>query len=205
MLTSRSLTILSIAAAMFIAAAISPQKSRAQDSPAAAAAFDITGIPEGRGVYYHSSTGWVALSPRVLMPLWDERPVGMEVLNMGSDHTVTQLPGRHAGIQISSDARPMLYLHGISPADLYLLRMASRGTYREVRMRASRHFWDWVDFHDKDLADLQIEAVNGDIVAVRPVAALHPGEYTLASLMGANYQWLRLGFDFGILGAAPGR
>ncbi|HEV2172392.1 MAG TPA: hypothetical protein VGR71_02445 [Nitrospira sp.] len=180
----------------------------AQDTPQATPAaepgsLDLAGIPAPRGVYYHGTGGWVALSPTVLMPFWDERHAGLEILNVGSDHTITQLPGRHAEIQIANDARPLFYLHGVSPSDLYLVRAASKSTYREVRMRATRHFWAWTHFRDQDLTDFGIAGVNGDIVAIRPTADLKPGEYTIASLMGRDYQWLRLGFEFGILGPVP--
>jgi hypothetical protein len=165
--------------------------------------LDLAGIPAARGVYYHAASGWVALAPNVLMPFWDERPIALEVLNVGSDHTITQLPGRHAHIQIASDSRPTFYLHGITPADLYLVRAISKQDFRELRMHATRHYWEWLHFRHQDLTEFGVEAVNGDIVVIKPVADLQPGEYTLASVMGRDYQWLRLGFDFGILGNVP--
>jgi hypothetical protein len=42
--------------------------------------------------------------------------------------------------------------------------------------------------------------VNGDIVAVKPTTDLRPGEYALATPFDPSARWLRLGFDFGILG-----
>jgi hypothetical protein len=164
--------------------------------------IDLSGMPAPRGIYYHASGGWVALSPTVLMPLWNERPVALEILNVGSDHTVTRLPGRHSGIQIASDARPTFYLHGISPSDLYLVRAASKTYNREVRMPTSRHFWEWAHFEDKDLSDFDVVGVNGDIVAIQPSSALKPGEYALSATFQPGQYWIRLGFDFGIAGAA---
>lgn len=174
----------------------------AQDAPPSSESIDITGIPEARGVYYHASSGWATLSPSVLMPLWDGRAAALEILNVGSDHTVTQLPGRHAGIQIGNDARPIFYLHGISPADLYLVRATTKAGYREIRMPISRDFWEWAHFRDKDVTDFDIQGMNGDIIAIRPSADLKPGEYTLASVVQPGYQWVRLGFEFGILGTS---
>lgn len=170
--------------------------------PAQPGNIDITGIPGPRGIYYHAADGWTALSPRILTPLSDGRAAGLEILNVGSDHTVTQLPGRHASVQIMSDARPTFYLHGISPASLYLVRAVIKNDYRELRMPISRHFWEWTHFSPKDVMDFGIQGVNGDIVAIKPSADLKPGEYTLTSAAGTDYQWLRLWFDFGILGAA---
>lgn len=68
-------------------------------------------------------------------------------------------------------------------------------------MHESRHFWEWAQFRDRDVTDFDIQAVNGDIVVIKPSADLKPGEYALAVPAGADYQWVRLGFDFGIAGA----
>jgi len=198
-MTSQRLLSFSLACATLVGGGL-----LAQDNPTPGNT-DLTGIPAPRGIYYRAAGGWVSLSHTVLMPLWDERAAALEILNVGSDHTITQLPGRHAGIQIASDVRPTFYLHGITPADLYLVRAVSKADYRELRMIASRHFWEWAHFRDKDVTDFGIEAVNGDIVAIKPVADLKPGEYTLASVMGRDYLWLRLGFDFGILGGRAGQ
>ncbi len=201
-MTSRTVLACSILCALMLTGA-----AVAQENPAAASSqeLDINGIPPARGVYYRGAAGWVALSPNVMMPFWDERAIALQVLNVGSDHTVTQFPGRHAGIQIASDSRPTFYLHGISPADLFIVHVKSKGAYREIRMHASGYFWDFVNFHDKDVTDFGIEGVNGDVIAIKPVTALQPGEYAVAALAGRTYQWLRLGFDFGIIGAVPGR
>lgn len=131
--------------------------------------------------------------------------MALEVLNVGSDHTISQLPGRHAGIQIANDARPTFYLHDVSPGDVYLVRTTEKQDYREVQMRISRHFWDWAHFRPQDLTDVEITGVNGDVVAIRPSADLKPGEYTLALPTGREYLRLRLGFDFGIMAVSARR
>ena len=170
----------------------------AQNNPPATP--DISNIPAPRGVYYHATSGWISLAPKVLMPLFDERHLALEILNVGSDHTLTHLAGRRAGVQIGNDARPTFYLHGIDPGDLYLVHFESRHAYREARMTTSRHFWDWTHYRNEDVTDFEIAAVNGDVVAIRPAADLKPGEYVLASGLGEGYQSLQMGFDFGILG-----
>ena len=60
--------------------------------------MDITGIPAARGIYYHSAGGWVSLSYTVLMPFDDQRPVALEVLNVGWDHAEAYIQSRHSGI-----------------------------------------------------------------------------------------------------------
>lgn len=173
-----------------------------QSAPASqTGSADITGIPPARGVYYRANSGWVALSPTVLMPLSNGRAPALEVLNVGSDHADSQIPGTHSSIQISNDARPTFYLHGISPNELNIVRAVTKRGYRELQMHESRHFWEWAQYRDRDVTDFDIEAVNGDIVVIKPSADLKPGEYALAVPAGADYQWMRFGFDFGIAGS----
>ncbi len=199
-MTTRTFFVSSIACATLLIVA-----SKAQDTPPPPAAgnMDLTGIPEPRGIYYHSAGDWVTLQNTVLMPLWEGRPVALEILNVGSDHTGAQIPGSHAVVQIGNDPRPTFYLHGISPADLHLVRATTKGDYREVRMAVSRHFWEWAHYQAKDLTDFDIQGVNGDVVAIRPSTDLQPGEYTLAANIASGERWVKIGFDFGILGAVP--
>jgi hypothetical protein len=196
-MTSQRLIASSIACATLLAVALT-----AQDNPPATppSNMDLTGIPAERGIYYRAADGWVAISHTVLMPFDEQRPVAMEILNVGSDHAGADIPGRHSGIQIGNDARPTFYLHGISPQDIYLVRAVTKSDYRELVMPISRHFKEWAHYRDKDLTDVAIQAVNGDIVAIRPTTDLKPGEYALATGFEPGARWIRLGFDFGILG-----
>jgi hypothetical protein len=197
-MTIRGLAACSIGCATLLAVGLI-----AQDNPGASApaSVDITGIPEARGIYYHAATGWVSLSHTLLMPFDEQRPVALEILNVGSDHAGADIPGRHSGIQIGNDSRPTFYLHGISPNEIYLVRAVTKSDYRELVMPISRHFKEWAHYRDKDLTDVGIQAVNGDIVAIKPTADLKPGEYALATPFDPSARWIRLGFDFGILGA----
>jgi hypothetical protein len=177
----------------------------AQDNapPTPSGNMDITGIPPARGIYYRAANQWVVLSPQVLMPFWEGRAEALEILNVGSDHAIAEIPGSHSGVQIGNDARPTFYLHGISPADVYLVRAATKADYRELWMPVSRHFREWAHFRAKDVTPVEIQAMNGDIVAIRPSADLKPGEYALASVFEPGERWIRLGFDFGIVGNIP--
>lgn len=192
--------VLSIACLAFLSAALPAQDN---PPPAQLANLDLTGFHGGRGVYYRSSSDWVALSPTVLMPFWDERPLGLEILNVGSDRAISEIPGPHSVIQIANDPRPTFYLHGVNPSDLYLVRAVSKEDYRELRMPVSRHFRKWAHFRAKDVTGVAVVGVNGDIVAIQPTSSLQPGEYAIATAFEPGEYWVRLGFDFGILGAAP--
>jgi hypothetical protein len=189
--------VLAIACVPFLSAVLP-----AQDNLPAAPSLDITGFHGGRGVYYRSSNEWVALSSTVLMPFWDGRSPGLAILNVGSDRAISEIPGPHSGIQIANDPRPTFYLHGVNPSDLYLVRAVSKEDYRELRMPVSRHFRKWAHFRPEDVAEVAITGVNGDIVAIQPTSALKPGEYAIATAFEPGQYWVRLGFDFGILGAA---
>ena len=190
-------SISSIAFATLLGVALHAQNN---PPPAPSGSIDLTGIPAPRGIYYHAADEWVTLSHTVLMPFWEGRSTALEVLNVGSDHTVSELPGSHSGLQIGNDLRPTFYLHGISPADVYLVRAVTKTDYRELRMPVSRHFNEWAHFRSKDVTDFDIQGVNGDVVAIRPRADLKPGEYALASVFEPGERWIRLGFDFGIAG-----
>jgi hypothetical protein len=193
-MTSR--IVLVIACAAFLSAALP-----AQDSLPAAGNLDLTGFPGGHGIYYRSGNQWVLLSSTVLMPFWDGRPLGLAILNVGSDRAISEIPGSHAGIQIANDPRPTFYLHGVNASDLYLVRAVSKEDYRELRMPVSRHFRKWAHFRAEDVADIAVTGENGDIVAIQPTSALRPGEYAIATAFEPGQYWVRLGFDFGILGA----
>ena len=172
----------------------------AQDNPpqAQSEGMDLKGLPLGRGIYYRSGSDWVSLSSTVLMPFWEGRGLALSILNVGSDHASSEIPGAHSGVQLG-EARPTFYLHGINPSDVYLVRAISQDDYREIRMPVSRHYRKWAHFRPEDVTDLAIVGINGDVVAVKPSADLKPGEYAMAPGVQPGDQWLRLGFDFGIL------
>jgi hypothetical protein len=180
---------------------------RAQENPPAAQPGNpaIAGLPAGRGIYYHAAQGWVALSPNVLVPFFEGRAVALEILNVGSDHAVVEMPGRRADVQIGNDARPTFYLRGITPAELYLVRAVSKADYRELRMPTSRHFRQWAHFRASDVAEVDLQPLAADVVAVKPRADLKVGEYALASVFEPGDRWIRLGYDFGLTGGSAGQ
>lgn len=195
-MTTRVWMISSIACATLFGTALLAQDAPTQLPPSAT---DISGIPPARGIYYHASDGWVSLPFTVMMPMTEGRSPWMEVIDVWADRTVAQFPGPHAEIQIGNDPRPIFYLHGISPGNIYLVRMREKQDYREVRMPISGQFRRWAHFNRHDVADLEIQPLGGDIIAVRPHAALTQGEYTLASVAEPGLMWIRLGYDFGLV------
>jgi hypothetical protein len=201
-MTRPTCIISAIACATFLAVALP-----AQNNPSAAQPANpiIAGLPTARGIYYHAAQGWVALSHSVLMPFEQEKPMALEILNVGSDHAIVEMPGPRAGVQIGSDARPTFYLRGITTDQLYLVRAISKADYRELRMPTSRHFREWAHFRAKDVADVQLQPLAADVVAIRPRIDLKAGEYVLASVFEPGERWIRLGYDFGLSGGVAGQ
>ncbi len=190
-----------IICAMLLAAA-----SRAQDQPRPARAgnADIAGLPAGRGIYYHADHEWIGLPFTILMPFADGKGIVMEVLNVGSDHSISEMPGSYAAVQIGNDERPTFYLRGIAPADLYLVHAIRKSSYRELRMPISRDFREWAHFRTEDVADIELQEVGPDVVTVKPRTALKPGEYVIATPSEPGARWIRLGFGFGLIAGRTG-
>jgi hypothetical protein len=181
--------------------------SLAQDQPRPAQGGNpaIVGLPTGRGIYYHAAHEWIGLPFTVLMPFADGKGIVMEVLNVGSDHSISEMPGTYAAVQIGNDARPTFYLRGIAPADLYLVRAIRKSGYRELRMPITRDFQEWAHFRTKDVADIELQDVAPDVVMVKPRALLKPGEYAIATPFEPGARWIRLGYGFGLIPGHTGK
>jgi hypothetical protein len=201
-MTSQTFLVSAIAGATLFAGALPAQNNA---PPAQPGNLDLRGLPAERGIYYHAANEWVALSSTVLVPFSEGKTAALEILNVGSDHTVAELPRSHANLQIGNDTRPTFYLHGINPEDVYLVRVESKADYRELRMPISRHFREWAHFRDKDVTDFDIEAVNGDLVVIKPRVELKPGEYALASVIDPRDRWIRIGYSFGLVARPAGQ
>jgi hypothetical protein len=191
-----------IAYVMLITAALLAQDSAV---PAQGGNADITGLPAARGIYYHDAArGWVALPFTILMPVPDGRAVVLEILNVGSDHAVSDMPGSYSDVQIGNDARPTFFLRGITSTDLYLVRAVRKAGYRELRMPMSRHFEEWAHFRAEDIADIALQKVLADVVTVTPLTNLKPGEYAIATGFEPGARWIRLAFGFGLSAGRTG-
>lgn len=172
--------------------------AQGQPMPAQAGNADIAGLPAARGIYYHAAHEWIGLPFTVLMPFPDGKGLLLEVLNLGSDHAISEMPGSHAGVQIGNDARPAFYLRGIEPADLYLVRAIHKRGYRELRMPISSDFREWAHFRSEDVADIELREVGANVVTVKPRTGLKPGEYVIATPFESGARWIRLGYGFGL-------
>jgi len=175
-----------------------------QPRPAQAGNAEIAGLPAGRGIYYHAAHGWVRLPFTVLMPFVEKKGIVLEVLNLGSEHAISEIPGSYAGVQIGNDARPTFYLRGIAQTDLYLVRATRKADHRELRMPISGEFREWAHFRHEDVAGIEVQQVTADVLAVKPLTQLRPGEYAIATPFEPGARWIRLGFDFGLIAGHTG-
>jgi hypothetical protein len=171
----------SIACATLLAVPLLPQGNPSGAQPGNP---DIAGLPAAGGIYYRAASGWVALPFTVLMPFEEGRSVALQILNVGSDHAI--------------EAMPTFYLRGVTPTQLYLVRAVPKVEYRELRMAISSHFREWAHFRAEDIANIELQSVAADVVTVKPLAGLKPGEYALASVTEPGSHWIRLGYDFGL-------
>jgi hypothetical protein len=194
-MTNRALITFSIACPAIFAAVLAAQQSQPAAQPGNA---DIAGLPAGRGIYYHAAPGWVALQSKLLVPFSDGSRV-LNFLNLGSTHSIAEMAGPHAAVQIGN-ARPTFYLRGITPAELYLVRSIPKTDYRELWMANGRNFREWAHYRSEDVTGIDTQTVGGDVVTVKPRADLKPGEYALASTLEPGERWIRLGYDFGLVG-----
>ena len=159
-------------------------------------AQDTASIPNARGVYYRSDSGWVTLNGTVLMPMVESGAA--DFFSVGGKHAVAEVPGLHAALQ-TSNARPTLYVRGFPlNSGIFLVKQTQRDEYREIRMPVSRHFRDFV--HVKDVREVEIRSVGADLVAITPRADLPPGEYAIVSPIDPNNRFLKIGYDFGVAG-----
>jgi hypothetical protein len=159
---------------------------------------DIAGLPGEKGAYYHGASGWVALPLNPIMGF--QEGSFKELTGLGARDAVVEMPGAHAAVRIGN-ARPTFFLRGFPAGSrLYLVRGTEKDDYREVRMSMTRRFPNAPKFQNRDLNEVELSAVSGDVVSVKPRADLKPGEYVLVSVLEPSYRWIRIGFDFGVSG-----
>lgn len=167
---------------------------------ASAIAQERPGVPEGlpwaRGVYLRAGSDWVGLPVNPLLPF--AQGTARWLLGFGQSDSIAEMPGPHALIQTAS-AKPTFYMRGIPPsAGIYLVRSTPKDDYREIRMAWTGDFHEFGKFRAKDLVELDIRPVSGDIVTATPKTDLAPGEYAIVSFFEQNYRGVRASFDFGV-------
>jgi hypothetical protein len=161
---------------------VSPARSQDQLPP------ELSGLPSGRGVYFHSPSGWESLPLDVLIPSFDT----FGWVLWPSTATV-KIKGPAAQTR-TLDLRPVLYIRGISPSvGIHLVRESQDHGKRKLRMNLIKEGAEFVDE-----VPIEITALAPDIVRVWPLQSLPVGDYSLATGFQKGASWIFLAFDFGI-------
>jgi hypothetical protein len=152
------------------------------------------GLPGEPGVYYHSSSGWVALPSFLLWPPL-MAPWNVSIAFGRKDYTIA-LPGFRARLQIA-ERRPMFYLRE-PPSDAAgrLLEIATRKDHRELRLTSGNILPTEIDYLP-DLQEVEFGSVAPNVFTFRAKSDLGTGEYLYCSAVPGAQQLL-LCYEFGI-------
>jgi hypothetical protein len=161
-------------------------------------AQDVASIPFSRGVYYRGDSGWIGLTGNMLMPMVEGGAA--DFFSVGSRHAIIEIPGARATVQ-TTNVRPTLYVRGFSAnTGIFLVKETQKQEYREIHMPVSRNFREFVHFRDKDLRAIEVQQVGNGLVSIKPMADLAAGEYAIVSAIDSNDRFLKIGYDFGVMG-----
>lgn len=155
------------------------------------------GLPGGNGVYIQVGSAFVPLEPKLITPGASHR-VGSYFGVARTQADAKLLSSR--SIMQSTDARPTIYLRGVSPANgIYLVKQQQHKGHRETMMNVSRHFADGPSFKQGDLRDFDIQSLSSDLISLRPRMDLAAGEYAIITPASRDYRWIHMGFEFGVV------
>jgi hypothetical protein len=179
---------LSLGAFLCVTAAYSQQPNQAA----------VAGLPRGKGVFYNTPGGWASIPWNVLWPY----PHGevQSFFNLGRQTYNAEMPGLHAGFQVS-DPRPMFYVRGwLTPQ---LVQLGTKHDFRTVRMESGGGILEPRGaFPERSLIDVDIATAAVGVISFRPHANLMPGEYMIATAAEPDQHMMMLSFDFRVLGGA---
>jgi hypothetical protein len=157
---------------------------------------DAAGLPAFRGVYLHSTAGWIGLPINPLLPL--ENGTARQLLWYGRGDAIADFKGPHAAVQ-TSQTKPTFYLRGVPPTSgIYLVRETMKQDYREIHMPVSGNFIEWAHLKTSDLIPIETRHAMDNVTALTPRGDLKPGEYGIVTAFDPNVDLIRAIFDFGV-------
>jgi hypothetical protein len=140
------------------------------------------GLPFSTGAYYKAPSGWVVLPSSLLWtPFYSLS--GLSFLR--NREYYVPLGGRHADLQIAG-RQPVFYLRKPTSSNWQMIRAASRGDQRFLRVVSTGDPFARNRFESSKTHPIQIARVAADVFTVRPVAPLEPGEYVLCATVAGG-------------------
>jgi hypothetical protein len=154
----------------------------------------VPDLPELRGLYFRTAAGWTRLPSLLMLP---EIAMGWGLRALDERRYV--VPGGSARLRIV-ERLPVFHLRDPSPErDWALLRLVAKKDRREARAQISGMFSAIrrLSFETGVLLPLQLSAPAPDVLELRPVAELEPGEYLIIKLVPGQ-QSVFVIYEFGI-------
>jgi len=151
-------------------------------------------LPAMQGVYYRAPDEWVALHSTILQP-YAKSTWRWWLLNMRENY-VAQVPGEHAALR--TDGQPVFVIRGLaSRSTPVLIRFDENHEARSIAMPWQRQVNDpRTPFPDHSKVAVDSYSIGERSVAIRPQAALAPGEYAVIASPNERATRLFLSYDF---------
>ena len=157
---------------------------------------EAEGLPPLRGVYFHTTAGWIGLPTNPLMPM--ENGTAKWLLGFGHSDAVADFRGPHAAVQ-TSQTKPTFYLRDIpQTSGLFLVKVTQKTEHRELKMPVSGNFVEWAHLRSSDLIPIETHHAADNVTALTPRDNLKPGEYAIVTAFDPNVDLIRAMFDFGV-------
>ncbi|MGA3188045.1 MAG: hypothetical protein ABSF22_13130 [Bryobacteraceae bacterium] len=161
----------------------------------------VPGLPVSHGLYSQSSQGWNALDSVILFPDVHARSKtnwkALGSWDRARESRIYIVPGREARARVAGP-RPALYLRGQRPERGWsVVRLVPQTDHRELIATIPDVFArePRMRFASGAPTELDVAATADDVITLRPVADLTPGEYLIFKFVSGQL-WLIEGYAF---------
>ncbi len=158
----------------------------------------VKGLPTGEGAYYKTPSGFTAIAP---VTLWPEVDLNWRGLTSVEERRYV-LTGERASFRIS-DARPVFFTRTPYEArNWQMVRLSTAKDTREWRTVPTElpRLTEPLEPLPENAVHVEITPMAYDVVRIRPLSPLAPGEYALVSMTPAQ-RWLANVYPFAVTGA----